>query len=197
MVLSARVIAVHHGSPTTADPKVLGRESIHSIDVEYLSDCTIEKNVPLKRVKFSTDPPAPTPFLMALQDTLNRVAGLTPHRADLHSELSAAVDFPMWMQMIVHSAMTVTDVSRIFSHIFACISKLQAPIRSESFNRWTNEYLRLISASSLFESSIPLLPLLFEFTSSCIDEIKRDVSHFIINPIMHSKQISLYHPFHR
>ena len=181
MVLSSRVLAVNREESAFIPSDTGGGQRkgrILSINVECLSDSTIEKIVPLNRVKISTDPPEPTPFLLALQDTLNRVAGLTPHRSDLHAELSAAVDFPMWMQMIVHSAMTVSDVSRIFSHIFACISKLQAPIRSESFTQWTNDYLRLISASSSFESLVPLLPLVFEFTSSCIDEIKRDVSLF-------------------
>ena len=180
MVLSSRVLAVNHEASTSASEcesdSSKERSDVISLDVECLCDGVVEKAVPLARVKISTDPPVPTPFLLSLQDTLNRIAGLTPHRADLHSELTAAVDFPLWMQMMTHSAMTSRDISMIFTHVFSCIIKLQAPIRSEPFVQWTNEYLRLISACSTFESTVPLLPLLFEFTNSCIDEIRRDVS---------------------
>ena len=171
MILSARVIAVHRDSDSTGG-------SVGSVDVEYICDSTVERGVMLGRVKVSGDAPSPTPFLLALQEILNRIGGLTPNRADLHAELTASVDFQLWMQMLSHQAMTARDISAIFAHVFSCISKLQAPVRSEPFAEWTSEYLRLIASSSTFEAVIPLLPLVFEFAGAAIDEIRRDVSHF-------------------
>ena len=171
MILSARVIAVHRDSDSTGG-------SVGSVDVEYICDSTVERGVMLGRVKVSGDAPSPTPFLLALQEILNRIGGLTPNRADLHAELTASVDFQLWMQMLSHQAMTARDVSAIFAHVFSCISKLQAPVRSEPFAEWTSEYLRLIASSSTFEAVIPLLPLVFEFAGAAIDEIRRDVSHY-------------------
>jgi hypothetical protein len=166
MILSAKVITVLRDNDGT----------VLSLDVEYICDNTIERGVMLGRVKVSGDAPSPTPFLLALQETLNRIGGLTPNRADLHAELTASVDFQLWMQMLSHQAMTARDVSSIFAHVFSCISKLQAPVRSEPFTEWTSEYLRLIASASSFEAAIPLLPLVFEFAGAAIDEIRRDVS---------------------
>lgn len=165
MILSARVVATHRES-----------EVLMTMDVEYLCDKVLEKGVPLGRVKTSSDMPSPTPFLLALQDSFNRIAALTPNRADLHAELTASVDFQLWMQMLTHGAMTVSDVTAIVMHLFSCITKLQAPARSEDFTAWTSAYNRLLSSSSDFESIIPLLPLVFEFVGAAIEEIKRDVS---------------------
>ena len=155
-----------------------------TMDVECVCDGSTDRRVPLNRVKINTDPPVPTPFLLSLQDIMNRVAALTPSRADLHQILSQAIDFPMWTQMISNSALTPTDIHRTFSYIFSCIVSLMAPIRLESFNQWTSTYLRLISACSTFDSMVPLLPLMFEFTCACVDEIKRDVSRQLLSPIL-------------
>jgi hypothetical protein len=149
MILSAKVITVLRDNDGT----------VLSLDVEYICDNTIERGVMLGRVKVSGDAPSPTPFLLALQETLNRIGGLTPNRADLHAELTASVDFQLWMQMLSHQAMTARDVSSIFAHVFSC-----------------SEYLRLIASASSFEAAIPLLPLVFEFAGAAIDEIRRDVS---------------------
>ena len=142
----------------------------------YLCDNTVEKGVLLGRVKMADDVPSPAPFLLAMQDILNRVAELTPNRSDLHSELTASVDFDLWMQMLSHEAMTARDVGVIFAQLFGCISKLQAPVRAEPFSAWTSEYLRLISSCGSFGTVIPLLPIAFEFAGAAVDEIRRDVS---------------------
>lgn len=199
MILSAKVIAVIRDSQDEGSPAMQGQGgSVLSLDVEYICDNTIERGVMLGRVKVAGDAPSPTPFLLALQDTLNRIAGLTPNRADLHAELSASVDFQLWMQMLSHQAMTARDVSAIFAHVFSCISKLQAPVRSEPFAEWTSEYLRLISSSSSFEALIPLLPLVFEFAGAAIDEIRRDVSPppRLTSPRITSHHIMLSHYDH-
>ena len=173
LILSSRVIALNR------EPQIEGTGVILSLDVMYLCDNTVEKGVPLGRVKMANDIPSPAPFLLALQDILNRVAGLTPNRSDLHSELTASVDFDLWMQMLSHEAMTSRDVGGIFAHLFGCIAKLQAPVRAEPFAAWTREYLRLISSCRNFGTVIPLLPIAFEFAGAAVDEIRRDVSNLL------------------
>lgn len=172
MILSSRVVAVNR------EPVVEGAGAVLSLDVIYLCDNTVEKGVLLGRVKMADDVPSPAPFLLAMQDILNRVAELTPNRSDLHSELTAFVDFDLWMQMLSHEAMTARDVGVIFVQLFGCISKLQAPVRAEPFTAWTNEYLRLISSCGSFGTVIPLLPIAFEFAGAAVDEIRRDVSKY-------------------
>jgi hypothetical protein len=193
MILSSRVIAVNREALIEGSS---GTGAILSLDVMYLCDNTVEKGVLLGRVKMANDVPSPAPFLLALQDILNRVAGLTPNRSDLHSELTASVDFDLWMQMLSHGAMTPRDVGGIFAHLFGCISKLQAPVRAEPFAAWTNEYLRLISSCRSFDTVIPLLPIAFEFAGAAVDEIRRDVSIFLTqlkfcHPLPYSTSTSL------
>ena len=75
MILSSRVIAVNREALIEGSS---GTGAILSLDVMYLCDNTVEKGVLLGRVKMVNDVPSPAPFLLALQDILNRVAGLTP-----------------------------------------------------------------------------------------------------------------------
>jgi len=185
MVLSSRVLIVHYQDVDSNHNFSNGR-GICAVDLECLCDGSIEKNVALTRIKRSTDPPHCTPFLLCLQDTYTRLARLTPNRGDIHSDLLAAADFPLWSQMITNQAMTPKDIIKIFSHLFANISNLQAPVRTESFVQWTNDYLRLLSACSTFQSAVPLLPLFFEFTSSCVDEILRDMANFHVTTLIPS-----------
>lgn len=176
MILSSRVVAVNREMEPLVEGAGAGAGAVLSLDVMYLCDNTVEKGVLLGRVKMADDVPSAAPFLLAMQDLLNRVAELTPNRSDLHSELTASVDFDLWMQMLSHEAMTARDVGVIFAQLFGCISKLQAPVRAEPFSAWTSEYLRLISSCGSFGTVIPLLPIAFEFAGAAVDEIRRDVS---------------------
>lgn len=75
-----------------------------SVDVTYLSDNSMERNVSFDRIKLADMPPQPELFLGSLRDLISRVASLTPNRRDFSDRLNEALDEPLYIQMILNNA---------------------------------------------------------------------------------------------
>jgi hypothetical protein len=147
-----------------------------TIDVQYLSDSSYERNIPLTRLKYASQAKDPSMFLSSLQDLIRRVSSLTPNRKDLQDRLIESFDMELLNQMIVHNAMNVEDCLKLFYHLFVSILRLQAPVRSELSKRWWKQFIEDAKKCNSFQDFVDFIPQFFTYTAQMIDEILRDVS---------------------
>jgi hypothetical protein len=170
----ARLEAVHPAGP-------FGREEA-MVDVTYLTDGMRERR-PLKDLRRRGDPLDYEPLLALLDDVRDRLAELTPKRADLAAELRAHLDTELLGQMARQGVLTAGSIRAALAFAVGRLTQLQAPARAAETAAWFAQMDGQVEAA-LGESGgamalgfVALLPQLFKAVFDRVDETKRDVAN--------------------
>lgn len=66
-----------------------------------------------------------------LRELVDRLNGLTPHRADFHEQLERSIDVDLARQMLLHGAADESDMEQLVDVVHARLRMLCAPVQDE------------------------------------------------------------------
>lgn len=155
------------------------------MNCKYVVDGIVETDVPLSRVKLSSQPrdAVSSGFLSFLQDIVGRIASLIPSRSDMHEELNTSVDLALLHQMVEKNAMTVGDLVSVLSTLVTFITKLQSPHASSEFIGWFNPFAMHCHSQTNLNDALVYLPKFFEVTSERLDQMQLEIANFYLGQL--------------
>ena len=158
-----------------------GREAT-LVDVVYLGDGMRERR-PLAELRRKGDPLDWEPLLALIDEVREKLAELTPKRADLAAELRAHLDTALLGQMARQGVLDGKGVRAALAFAVGRLTQLQAPARAAETAAWFGE-MDARAEAALGESGgkigpafVALLPALFKAVFKRVDETKRDVAN--------------------
>eukprot|EP00752_Nemacystus_decipiens_P012115 g10740.t1 len=147
------------------------------VDIRYDEDGTVERGVPVSRLKKRDDPPDFGPLLSLLGEVREELVSLTPNNAILVGEVRAVLSKERLAELLQDKKLDARQVQRLVGFIASRIHALQAPVREAGARNWLKGFdsqMEAAAASGDASSVIHLLPRVFEFVFAQMEEIKRD-----------------------
>lgn len=154
-----------------------------TIDVVYAADKTKEERVSPDRLRRAEDPIDYQMLLGLLVEQKDRIASLTPSRADMRQQLEDAVDVQLLKGMLENNAMKAQDMLKLQGFLISRVMDLQAPARVEATRQWWESYRQECSSCHTFQQLLPHLPKFFEHMMAYIEEITRDTANYLLSTV--------------
>lgn len=170
------------------------------VDVEFLYDGTVERKLPVRPAPSGSasaqvysvlwadsvlcDPRA---FIVALEDVCGRIGGLTPKRPELLQQLLTSLDLPFLAQMLAARSLGGEELCVVACKLFFAIDQLQSQGRIEEPARkvWVKTYLAAArDPAQTWAGRVLLMPALFEFVSSSVEQISRDMANYYVDGLV-------------
>lgn len=108
-----------------------------TIDVEFLVDETVERNVGIERVKLASKANEASILIQSLYDVIHQVHLLIPNRKDLQTKLLQCFDADLLTQMVSRDSLSLRDdLLPILSFIYEFAENLQAEYRLPYSKQW-------------------------------------------------------------
>lgn len=142
-----------------------------------------EERVAADRLRRAEDPIDYQMLLGLLVEQKDRIASLTPSRADMRRELEEAVDVQLLKGMLENNAMKAQDMLRLQGFLILRVMDLQAPARVDATRQWWDSYRQEISGCTTFQDLLPHLPKYFEHMMAYTEEITRDTANYLLSTV--------------
>ena len=114
-------------------------------------------------------------FISILGEIKERIANLTPNRADIHKLLDEYIDIELLSQMLKHNVADDTYFFKLSHYIIERLKELEAPVDNESTKKWQNEIDEIFKKKIIF---IDYFPNFFKKVFIKLEKIENETKEF-------------------
>lgn len=114
-------------------------------------------------------------FISILGEIKERIANLTPNRADMHKLLDEYIDIELLSQMLKHNVADDTYFFKLSHYIIERLKELEAPVDNESTKKWQNEIDEIFKKKIIF---IDYFPNFFKKVFIKLEKIENETKEF-------------------
>jgi hypothetical protein len=128
---------IHRIYSQSGDNSSASASAASLLEIEYLIDHAMEKDVAISRVKLSSTSNEPDYLVQSLYDITHQISLLIPNRKDLQTQLLSSFDSELLSQMIRNDSLSPkSDLLPILTFIYAFLNDLQAEYRISYAKQW-------------------------------------------------------------